>query len=120
MLDFTAGFCRLENLPDARSLLRVGRAMVELYCESFRQIPRRIRHGEQLNCKAGADHEQTKPDDIGERVGNQVGRAWVHHAGGQPIRDAKTLLNLAQHQNADVRRQKSTVEFGDNSLATDR
>jgi len=33
---------RLENLPDARSLLRVGRAMVDLYCESFRQVPRRI------------------------------------------------------------------------------
>ncbi len=33
---------RLENLPDARTLLRMGRAMVDLYCESFRQIPRRI------------------------------------------------------------------------------
>jgi hypothetical protein len=30
------------NLPDARALLRMGRAMVDLYCESFRQIPRRI------------------------------------------------------------------------------
>src|SRR6059058_1803924 len=25
---------RLENLPDARALLRMGRAMVDLYCES--------------------------------------------------------------------------------------
>jgi hypothetical protein len=33
---------RLENLPDVRSLLRMGRAMVELYCASFRQVPRRI------------------------------------------------------------------------------
>jgi hypothetical protein len=33
---------RLENLPDARALLRMGRAMVDLYCESFRQIPKRI------------------------------------------------------------------------------
>ena len=33
---------RLENLPDARTLLRMGRAMVDLYCESFRQVPRRI------------------------------------------------------------------------------
>ncbi len=32
----------LENLPGARSLLRMGRAMVELYCGSFRQVPRRI------------------------------------------------------------------------------
>jgi hypothetical protein len=33
---------RLENLPDARALLRMGRAMVDLYCESFSQVPRRI------------------------------------------------------------------------------
>ncbi len=33
---------RLENLPDARALLRMGRAMVDLYCESFKQVPRRI------------------------------------------------------------------------------
>ena len=33
---------RLENLPDARALLRMGRAMIDLYCESFRQIPKRI------------------------------------------------------------------------------
>ncbi|TDH60759.1 IS1380 family transposase [Dankookia rubra] len=33
---------RLENLPDARALLRMARAMVGLYCTSFRQVPRRI------------------------------------------------------------------------------
>jgi Transposase DDE domain group 1 len=33
---------RLENLPDARSLLRMGRAMVDLYCESFQRVPKRI------------------------------------------------------------------------------
>ena len=33
---------RLENLPDVRALLRMGRAMVDLYCASFRQVPRRI------------------------------------------------------------------------------
>jgi hypothetical protein len=33
---------RLENLPDLRALLRMGRAMIGLYCSSFRQIPRRI------------------------------------------------------------------------------
>src|SRR6266511_4418399 len=33
---------RLENLPDARTLLRLGRALVDLYCESFRQVPKRI------------------------------------------------------------------------------
>jgi len=33
---------RLENLPDARALLRMGRALVDLYCESFSQVPERI------------------------------------------------------------------------------
>lgn len=33
---------RLENLPDVRALLRMGRAMVGLYCASFRQVPKRV------------------------------------------------------------------------------
>jgi Transposase DDE domain group 1 len=33
---------RLENLPDARMLLRLGRALVDVYCGSFRNVPRRI------------------------------------------------------------------------------
>ena len=33
---------RLENLPDARALLRMGRAMVDLFCESFQRVPKRI------------------------------------------------------------------------------
>jgi Transposase DDE domain group 1 len=33
---------RLENLPDRRTLLRMGRTLVDLYCESFRQVPKRI------------------------------------------------------------------------------
>ncbi len=33
---------RLENLPDARALLRMGRAMVDLYCKSFHNVPKRI------------------------------------------------------------------------------
>ena len=33
---------RLENLPDRRTLLRMGHAMVDLYCGSFRQVPKRI------------------------------------------------------------------------------
>ena len=43
-----AGLCsqstlsRLENLPDTRALLRMGRALVDLYCGGFRQGPRRI------------------------------------------------------------------------------
>ena len=33
---------RLENLPDTRTLLRLGRALIEQYCASFRQVPKRI------------------------------------------------------------------------------
>src|SRR6202008_2627382 len=33
---------RLENLPDVRALLRLGRALVEQYCASFRQVPKGI------------------------------------------------------------------------------
>ncbi len=33
---------RLENLPDVRVLLRMGRAMVDLYCELFAKVPKRI------------------------------------------------------------------------------
>ena len=33
---------RLENLPDRRSLLRMGQALVDLYCTSFRQVPGQI------------------------------------------------------------------------------
>ena len=33
---------RLENLPDVRTLLRIGRAMVDLYCESFPTVPKRL------------------------------------------------------------------------------
>src|SRR5207248_7791513 len=33
---------RLENLPAMRALLRLGRALIEQYCASFRQVPKRI------------------------------------------------------------------------------
>lgn len=33
---------RTENLPDRHALLRMGRAMIDHYCQSFRQVPRRI------------------------------------------------------------------------------
>ena len=33
---------RLDNLPDVRSLPRMGRAMVDLYCEFFPTVPKRV------------------------------------------------------------------------------
>ena len=34
--------CRLENLPGATALKRMMAAMVELFCDSFKEVPRRI------------------------------------------------------------------------------
>lgn len=36
---------RLENLPDRRSLLSMGQALVDLYCGSFRRAPKSHRAG---------------------------------------------------------------------------
>lgn len=33
---------RLENLPNTWALLRMGRAMVDLYCASFRTVPKHM------------------------------------------------------------------------------
>lgn len=33
---------RLENWPDLRSLLRMGRTFIDLYCASYTRVPRRI------------------------------------------------------------------------------
>ena len=33
--------CRLENLPTITALKRMMAAMVELFCDSFEQVPRR-------------------------------------------------------------------------------
>src|SRR5512142_2558057 len=59
---------RTENRPDARALLRMGRAMVDHYCHSFRQPPRRIVldiddtfdavHGRQQLCLFNAHHDE--------------------------------------------------------------
>ena len=34
--------CRLENLPGVTALKRMMAAMVELFCDSFDQVPNRI------------------------------------------------------------------------------
>ena len=69
---------------------------------------------------AGGDHQQPKTDDVGEAVRDLIRRTRVFDAGGQTIGDAKALFDLAQHQNAAVRRQQSAVEFSHNGLAGDR
>jgi Transposase DDE domain group 1 len=42
VLGLDPGISRLENLPDVRALLRLGRALIEQYCASFGRVPKRI------------------------------------------------------------------------------
>ena len=63
-----ATISRTENLPGPRALLRMGLAMVEHYCASFRTIPNRIvldiddtfdaAHGAQQLCLFNAHHNE--------------------------------------------------------------
>jgi hypothetical protein len=66
------------------------------------------------------DHQQSKTDDVGEAVCDLIGQTRIFDTGCQTIGDAKPLFNLAQHQNAAVRRQQATVEFSDDGVAGDR
>ncbi len=63
---------------------------------------------------------QAKADNVGKAVRDQLGRARVHHAGGEPIGDAMALLDLAQHQNAAIGREQTAIEFGDDRFAGNR
>ena len=59
---------RLENQPDRRALLRMGYALIDFYCASFRQVPRRIvldvddtfdaAHGAQELCLFNAYYDE--------------------------------------------------------------
>jgi len=74
-----------------------------------RQIERHLEHrvaaqgiGVDPVLVAGADHQQSKPNDIRQAVGDLLGRPRINHARGQPIRDPKPLFDFAQRQHAAV------------------
>jgi hypothetical protein len=50
--------CRLENLPGAVALKRMMAAMVELFCDSFEQVPRRIVLDIDDTCDPAHGHQQ--------------------------------------------------------------
>ena len=50
--------CRLENLPTATALKRMMAAMVELFCDSFEQVPRRIILDIDDTCDPAHGHQQ--------------------------------------------------------------
>ena len=92
-----------------------------------RQVERHLEHriaaqgvGVDPVLVAGADHQQPKANDVRQAVHDLVGRAGINHAGGEPIRDPKTLFDLAQRQDAAVRRQQPAVKLGHNRFARNR
>jgi hypothetical protein len=92
-----------------------------------RQIERHLEHGIAAQ-RTGVvsvfisrrDHQQAKAEDAGKAVCDRLGRARVHHAGGEPIGDAKALLDLAQHQTAAIGREQTAIELGDDGVAGNR
>jgi DDE family transposase len=50
--------CRLENLPTATALKRMMAAMVELFCDSFEQVPHRIVLDIDDTCDPAHGHQQ--------------------------------------------------------------
>ncbi len=69
---------------------------------------------------AGGNHQQPKTNDVGQAVGDLIGRARINHAGGEPIGDAKAPFDLAQRQNAAIRRQQAAIELDHDDLAARR
>ena len=74
---------RLENLPDARALLRLGRAMVDLYCESFHQVPGRITLAALSRSCASEERLMTQFRDGARRYDNARPRSRCRHTCGQ-------------------------------------
>ena len=75
----------------------------------WRQVERHLEHridaqgiGVDPVLVAGADHQQPKPDDIRQAVGDLIGRPRINQARGQPIGDPKPLFDFAQRQNAAI------------------
>ena len=92
-----------------------------------RQIERHLEHrvaaqgiGVDPVLVTGADHQKPKADDVRQAVRDLIGRAGIDHAGGEPIRDPKTLFDLTQRQHAAVRRQEPAVELSHNRFARNR
>ena len=65
---------------------------------------------------AGGDHQEAEADDVGERVRDLIRHARVFNTRSHAIGDAKPLLHLAQNKNAAVRRQQTSIEFGDDCV----
>src|SRR5271166_5702683 len=92
-----------------------------------RQIERHLEHriasqtiGVVAVLVAGADHQEPKTNDIGQAVRDLIGIAGVYDAGGEPVGEAKALFDLAQSQNAAIRRKQTTIKFDHDGLPARR
>src|SRR5271166_3815177 len=61
---------------------------------------------------AAGDGEDTRAQNIGHRMSDQPGVAMVGDEGGQPVDQAKLLVDPGQQQNAAVGTDQATVESG--------
>ena len=128
---------RLENLPDARALLRLGRAMVDLYCESFHQVPERItldiddtfdavHGGQQLRLfNAYYDEYGFQPIVVFDGAGRFITavlrpakRQGDHAHPAPPV--ARHPRQLAEDQNHVARRQSLLLPRGSRFLSRQR
>jgi hypothetical protein len=82
-----------------RAQLPVRRRQIERHLE-HRVAAQRI--GVDPVLVAGADHQQSKPDDIRQAVSDLLGRPRINQARGEAIGDPKPLFDFAQRQNAPV------------------
>ncbi len=78
----------------------------------WRQIKRHFEHriaaqgiGVDPVLVAGADHQEPKANDVRQAVGDLLRRPRINQARGEPIGDLELLFDLAQRQNATVRRK---------------
>src|ERR1035437_3369817 len=129
---------RLENLPKARTLLRMGRAMVDLYCESFHKVPKRITldiddtfdavHGDQQLRLFNAHYDEYgfQPIVVFDGGGAFITAARRHPRRAPPRQTARRQGNqslsapavagdprqLAQDRNSAARRQPLLLSGG--------
>ena len=132
--------CRLENLPGVRQLIAMGRAMVDLYCASFRQVPKRIvldiddtfdavHGGQQLRLfNAHYDEYGFQPIVVFDGEGRFVGAVLrpAKRPGGAEIRGSPAPpgpgdpRQLAEHPDPDPRRQPLLRPAGDRLVPRQR
>jgi len=92
-----------------------------------RQIERHLEHriaaqaiGVDPVLVAGANHQNPKPEDVRQAVGDLIGIARINQAGRKSIGAPKPLVDFPQRQDAAVRRQQPAVEFDLDPLARNR